>query len=294
MYLLLPLVAAIAFAAGSMVYKRAFAEGAGVAHAVVVNNAMLAVVFLPLMVFEERPVPWDRWWEPVLTAVAFVVGHLLNVLSLRVGDVSLATPLLGAKVVFVAVIGRLAFGVPLTAGQWWAAALTTAGVLVMGGGDLRPGRRTGLTVALALGCAAAFALTDVLIQTWAGGFGVFHFLPLVFVALGVLSAACLPAFGPSALRAPRRAWPWIFAGAALSGFQSILITGTIGVWKDAAGVNVVYATRGIWSVVLVWFAGSWFANTERRTTGTAGMAQRLVGATLLVAAVALAVRGAGR
>ncbi len=294
MYLLLPLLAAVAFAAGSLVYKRAFAEGAGVAHAVVLNNLMLAVVFLPLMAWEPRPVPWTRWYEPVLTSIAFVLGHLLNVLSLKVGDVSLATPLLGAKVVFVAVLGWAAFGVPLTPEQWGAAALTTLGVLVMGSGNLRGGRRVGLTVGLSLGCAAAFALTDVLIQAWAAAFGVFRFLPLVFVALAVLSAACLPFLGTSALRAPRPAWPWILAGAALSGLQSILVTGTIGVWKDAAGVNVVYATRGIWSVALVWVAGDWFENRERQRLGQRGMARRLGGALLILTAVFLAVRSSHR
>jgi len=40
MYLLLPLLAAIIFALGSMVFKRAYDEGAGVVHAVVVNNPL--------------------------------------------------------------------------------------------------------------------------------------------------------------------------------------------------------------------------------------------------------------
>lgn len=293
MYLLLPLFAAVAFAIGSMVYKRAFAEGAGVAHAVVVNNAMLAVVFLPLMALESGPIPWAHWHQPVLTAVAFVIGHLFNVLSLKAGAVSLATPLLGAKVVMVAAIARWTFGVPLTAAQWWAAVLTTLGVFVMGAADWRGGKRTGVTVVLALGCAAAFAFTDISIQAWATGFGPFHFLPLVHVALALLSAACLPAFGPSPLRAPRAAWPWILGGAVLSGLQSILVTGTIAIWKDAPGVNVVYATRGVWSVVLVWFAGHWFANSERRTAGVRGMAFRLAGAALILGAVVLAMQRAG-
>src|SRR5258708_14416612 len=101
MYLLLPLLAAIVFALGSMVCKRAYDEGAGVVHAVVVNNVVLAIVFLPLFAFESRPVPWSQWYLPVLRGAAFAAGHLLNVLSLRVGDVSVAPPLLGAKVIFV-------------------------------------------------------------------------------------------------------------------------------------------------------------------------------------------------
>src|SRR5437016_2261327 len=145
MYLVLPLLAAIVFALGSMVFKRAYEEGAGVAHAVVVNNILLAILFLPLFALEPRPVPWNQWLFPVLTGAAFAVGHLLNVLSLRVGDVSVATPLLGAKVIFVALLARFLFGWPLTARQWFAAGLASVGVFLMGLTDFKPGRRAGLT-----------------------------------------------------------------------------------------------------------------------------------------------------
>ncbi|MBL9137264.1 MAG: DMT family transporter [Verrucomicrobiales bacterium] len=291
MYLLLPLIAALAFALGSIVFKRAYQEGAGVVHAVVVNNVVLGIAFLPLLAIDQKSVPWDLWYLPVLTSLTFVTGHLLNVLSLRVGDVSVATPLLGAKVTFVALLAWAVFGTRLDAIQWIAAGLTTLGVLVMGRTDLKRGRRMGITTILALGCALAFAFTDVMIQSWAARFGVWNFLSLVFAALAVLSLAMLPVFGRESLRAPRNAWFWIFAAAGLSGMQAILITGTIGIWKDAAGVNVVYATRGILSIVLVWFLGARLKNTERQSAGPAAMAWRFAGATLILAAVALAVKG---
>ena len=132
MHLLLPLIAAIAFAAGSMVFKRAFAEGATLSHAVVVNNVILGLLFLPLMALDPHPIPWDRWHLPFITASTFVAGHLFNVAALRAGDVSVATPLLGVKVVFVALIARFAFGWPLSSGQLTAAALTSVGVLITG------------------------------------------------------------------------------------------------------------------------------------------------------------------
>lgn len=164
LYLLVPLMAAVAFAVGSLVYKRAFAEGAGIAHAVILNNAALAVAFLPLFWVDPRPVPWGLVHLPAITATTFVLGHLLNVLSLRLGDVSVATPLLGAKVVMVALLGRVVFDWPVAPAQFVAAALATGGVLVMGAADWHGGRRTGLTILLALGCALCFAFTDVLIQ----------------------------------------------------------------------------------------------------------------------------------
>src|SRR5256885_4258826 len=109
MYLIWPLIAALAFAFGSMIYKRAYAEGAGLAHTAILNNVMLGIVFLPLLALETRPIPWEKWEQPVFTSLVYVFGHLLNVLALRVGDVSLATPLLGSKIIFVAFLGWAIF-----------------------------------------------------------------------------------------------------------------------------------------------------------------------------------------
>ena len=308
MQLILPLIAAIAFAAGSLVFKRAFAEGASLSHAVVVNNVILGVLFLPLMALDPHPIPWDRLHLPFLTAATFTVGHLFNVAALRVGDVSVATPLLGVKVVFVALIARFVFGWPLSGGQLTAAALTSAGVLITGLTDLKPGRRTGWTTLLALGCAGAFAVTDVLIQIWAAEFGVLNFLSLLFGALALESILVLPLLGFRArpetrhlsifqqatrsLTASPKAWRWIGLATALSAVQALLITGTIATWRDAAGVNVVYGTRGLWSLALVWWAGSWFGNAERQNSGPRVLLARATGGALILAAVVLALRTA--
>lgn len=287
MYLLLALIAAIVFALGSMVFKRAFAEGAGIVHALVVNNLVLGILFLPLLAFDPKPVAWHLWLYPFLTGLAFMVGHLLNVVSIRLGDVSVVTPLLGAKVVFVGLLGWVLFGTQLSNEQWIASALATLGVVVMGRTDTRTAQHAARSVALAMGCAAAFAMTDVFIQAWGSQFGVFHFLPLQFAALGLLSAATLPYFGWRSLRAPARAWLWIGAAAFLSAIQAILITAAIAIWKDASGVNIVYATRGLWSIALVWVIGHWMQNSERIAAGNRIMGIRLLGAALILMAVVL-------
>ncbi len=294
MHLLLPLFAAIAFAFGSLVYKRAFEEGASVAHGVIANNVALGVIFLPLLWFEAGPVPWGDWPQPLATGLAYLVGHLLNVVSLRAGDVSIATPLLGAKVIFVGLIGWLVFGNRLTPDQWTASALATAGVFVMGATELRAGRGLGLTMLSALGCAASFALTDLMIQAWAADFGPMRFLALQFAALGLLSLLLLPWYGFRSLRAPGTAWRWIAAATGFSALQAILITSSIALWKDAAGVNVIYATRGLWSIAFVWSIGPWIKNTERATAGPRRMACRAAGAGLILLGVILTARSAAR
>ena len=287
MYLLLALLAAFVFAVGSIAYKRAYAEGAGIVHTLVINNLVIAVLFLPLFALEVKPFDWAHWHLPALTALAYVTGHLLHVVSLRVGDVSLATPLLGAKVIFVALLGRLVFGVELQLTQWISAALATSGVVLMGFTDVRAGGKLGVTTLLALGCSASFACTDLMIQTWGDRFGTFNFLPFQFVVLGLLSGAALPFFGTSTLRISKIAWKWALIGIAMSALQAILITATISLWHDAAGVNVVYATRGLWSIALVWWLGHHIGNHERTTAGGRLMAWRLAGGLLIVSAVIL-------
>ena len=190
----------------------------------------------------------------------------------------------------MALLGALLFGREVSVGQWGAVGLTTAGVFVMGLTDFKPGRRAGITTLLALGCAGCFAFTDVTLQMWAADFGVLNFLSLQFAALALFSLAMLPFFGKGSLKASPAAWKWIGAASFFSATQAILITAAIGIWRDAAGVNVVYATRGLWSVVLVWFLGHRLGNMERQTAGGRTMLLRLMGAALVLAAVFLAVR----
>ena len=280
-------MAAIAFALGSMMYKRAYAEGATLAHTAILNNVVLGIVFLPLLALEKRPVAWEKWHQPVITSFFYVIGHLLNVVALRFGDVSLATPLLGSKIIFVALVGWLVFGSQISGGLWAAAALASIGVAMMGYTEVHFSRRLGLTTTTALGSALFFSLTDSAIQAWGSGFGGWSFLALQFAGLGAFSLLMLPWFGMRSLRAPASAWKWIFAGIALSGLQAILITCTIAFWKNAVGVNVVYATRGFWSIVFVWTVGHWVQNTERATIGGRGMALRLGGTVLIFGAMVL-------
>lgn len=151
-------------------------------------------------------------------------------------------------------------------------------------------------------------MTDVLIQTWASGFGTFNFLSMLFAALAVESLLVLPLLGfrarpgtedlpilraaAASLAAPRGAWRWIALATALSAIQAVLVAGSIARWRDAAGVNVVYGTRGLWSLALVWWAGSWFGNAERRESGPRVLAARALGAALILSAVVLALRSA--
>ena len=85
------------------------------------------------------------------------------------------------------------------------------------------------------------------------------------------------------------AYVWVAACAVVA--PSVLGLGlvrTLGLYPDTTRINVIYNSRGVWSVLAVWLVGHWWGNTERHA-GRAVLAWRLAGAALLLAAIVVAV-----
>jgi hypothetical protein len=292
LYLLLPFFAGGVFALGSLCLKRSFREGATMPLTLLATNCLLGLAFLPLLAAGSGPVPWDRWSLPFLTGTAYFAGQLFNFLALRSGDVSLVTPVLGTKVVFVVLLGWMSFGTALRPVHGVAAVLTTAGVWLMSSGSGRSGGHPVRTTLLALASGASFAACDLMLQRWVGRLGLTAFLPMMFASVAAMSLGLVPWVGASGFRPPGRAWRWMAAGGALTAAQSFLISGSIGWSHDATGVNVVYTLRGLWAIALVWSAGRWLGNDERAQAGPGVLARRWVGATAILGAVVLAAAAA--
>lgn len=289
LYLLLPFLAGGIFALGSLCLKRSFREGATLPLTLFLTNCVVGLSFLPLLWLRPGPMHGELWYQPFLAGAAYFFGQLCNFLALRLGDVSLVTPMLGTKVIFVVLLGWIGFQLPLHPQQGIAALLTALGVYVMGASDRRPGQRVVLAIVLTLLSGVCFAMCDLLLQRWAGDFGLWQFLPLMFAAVGAQSLLLIPWVGASGFRAPVVAWRWLLAGASLTAGQSMLISGTIGWSHDATGVNVIYTLRGLWAIAVVWLVGRHLGNHERAQAGGGVFGRRLVGALLIIAAVVLAV-----
>lgn len=292
-YLLLPFLAAWVFATGSLCFKRAFQEGVDPARGMVQTNVVMGLLFLPALWLDPHPFTPALLGWPILAGVMFFLGQCCNFAALRHGDVSLVTPIMGSKVVLVALCARLLFHFPLTEAHWIAAGLTTLGVFVLGATDLHRGRRMGRTTALAIGSSMCFALVDTVIQRGAPGFGTYNFMTVLFGTLGLVSAAHGPWLGRPTTPTPRGGRWWLRAAILLTATQALLISLSIGLWQDATGVNVVYSLRGVWGVVLVALMGRWFGNTERRDAGTRALWFRLSGAGLILLAVGITFLGTG-
>jgi drug/metabolite transporter (DMT)-like permease len=286
---LLPLGSSLGYAMAALCLKRAVDAGVGPWRMCFLSNVALSLAFMPALLWWEPGWRLDPWWPPLVSGLLFFGGQLLTMLSLTRGDVSVATPVLGSKVVLVAFFLVVLAGESLGWRVWTAAGLTVAGIWLLQGGGLPENRARVLrTVGLAFASALCFSIADVVVQMWTRtiGFGLF-----VAVSSGVtlaLSFFLLPKFSGPLWPLPRGANVYAGWGVAILALQALSLFIAIGVYEKAAEANVIYSARGMWSVALVWLVGHWFGNVERHA-GRAVMLRRLIGSGLIVGAIGLVV-----
>ena len=269
LYLILPFLGAWAFALSGVYFKRAFQEGAKVQRAMILANVSLGLVFLPLLLLEKKPIDWSNWHQPLITGTLFMIGQLTSFIALRVGDVSLVTPVLGSKLIFVAVLDATLAGTGWRMPVVVASLLTTVGVALVGLPGIKHPKKALLTTLLTLGCAFSFACCDISVQKWSEGFGLWNFIPLIFVVLGAESILLrwikLPGVESKQVIAGHPG-PWLTGAVLFTGIQSILVTTAIALLHDATRVNVVYSIRGLLASCWWWCLGEKWVCTKARVS----------------------------
>lgn len=273
------------YAAAALFLKRSAVLGCGVVKTTAVVNVATAIALLAVLPLGGT-LHWDVYWQPLIVGMLFVAGQGATLLALKLGDVSVATPVMGVKTVIVAVLATVMLAEDPPWQLWVAAVLSAAaiGLLNASGGEKN---RVLLTSICALGAAGCYSLFDILVQKWSPAWGAGRFLP-VMGAIAVLPALIAwPVANSTGRRDDRRAWPWLLGGAALMAVQALLLTGTIAVFGDATAVNVVYSSRGLWAVAAVMLVGQWFKNDERLLAPRV-LRSRLCGAAMMTAAIVIA------
>lgn len=288
---LAPLLSAFLFAFAALALKRATLGGAGPWRICFITNWIQALLFAPLWLLGGEALSWEHAGPAMLAGSCFFVGQVFTFLALSRGDVSVVTPVLGTKVVMVAAFTVLLLREPIPAAWWWAAGLTVVATVLLGGGSKV--RTSELTFRRSLGygftAATCYSLTDVIVQRWAPAFGFGHFAPLMFLTVALLSFGLVPFFHGSLWGLSAATWRWLVPGAVLLSAQALGIAFAIMTYGQATLVNILYASRGLWTIVTVWLVGHWFGNTER-SHGPTVLVRRLVGSVLILLAVKLAVR----
>ena len=285
-YLLMPFAASLLYVFGAIWLKDASIRGVGVWRTTVVTNVIFAIVFSSLWLMGGRLLSPAEWFQPAAAAGLFLAGQVAALLALQRGDVSVATPVMGLKVVLVAFFVTIILKERVPGSVWIAAALSSLGVILLSRrGEGAPAGGTLPALVYGALAAAAFALFDVLVQQWAPKWGPGRFLPIMMGFVGLYSLV------PLALDrepVPAGAWRPLLLGGLFVAVQGALFISSLALFARATTINVVYSARGLWSVVVVWAIGHWFGNRER-DQGTAVLRSRLLGAALLLGAIVLVV-----
>ena len=282
--ILIPLVAAFMYALAAILLKRSLAAGAGRWRVTFVCNMVMAVGYQACWAVHTQGFSGIGVFHAAIAGCAFFAGQIFTFLAFSRGDVSVVTPILGTKVIWVAAFSMLLAGTALSVNLWVAVFLTVLGAAILG---YQPGihpRRVALSVGAALATSCSFGLTDVLVQKYSPGWGFGSFIPTMFIFVGLLSLGLLPLIKDGGW-APG----WLGAGSVLLAMQALALGYSLTFYQQATRMNVLYNSRGLWSVVLIWAFGHWVGNKEREG-GSRMMLRRLGGAGLLVVAIVIASR----
>lgn len=272
---------------GALLLKRASDLGADVWRTTRIINYASAAASLALLPLGGNVPDVSAWWQPPAAAILFFSGQVFTLLALNTGDVSVATPVLGIKILLVALLTTVLIGDPLGARLWTAAGLSTLAIALLNIDRGHPHSRVGRTIVLAALGAAAYASFDVIIQKFSSTWGTGRILPIVMV-IGALYSIPLRQFDrhPIGFTTSRAYRPWLFGGAACFAVQGLMFITSISIWRQATTANILYSSRGLWSVIGVWAIGHWFVNREQHL-GAKVLVWRLLGAVLMMAAIVM-------
>lgn len=279
-----PLLAGFLYALGALFSKRGFIEGVGLTRTLFLGNLMMGLLIGPVGFLAGEQPDMRYWYAPLLCAFLFSLGQLFTFLAIRVGDISVMTPVMGTKVIMVALGAALFFQVPLGIWQWVGAGLTTVAIFLLGFSGFGKARGTLTAIVFALMGSTCYGFTDSMVAVWAAEFGELKFLSFMFLYLALFSYLLVPLFQAPLRAISRQAWPWVLASSFLLGFQALLMGLVLAYFQEATITNILYSSRGLWGLVLVAVAAAWFGVPEARL-GRRLFLFRAAGAVLLTIAI---------
>lgn len=285
------LVTAVCQAVAYLLSRRyVVARHQSVLRLMVIGHALLGLACaaaLPVLVDLDELPPVRGYAVDLLGAAGYYfVGQVGLFAALRWMDASRVAPLLGLKVVFVAVVAMVLLGQRIGPVQWVAIGVACMAAAMLNNTGGRLPRRVMWAV---LAACLLFSLSDVHTKKTIDALyvlgpvrGPITAALLNYVLCGMMSAALLPWHGSRRVGDWAAAVPWVLTWlcAVLLLFISYAYAGIV-----LAGIAM--ATRGLWSIALgaaVSKAG-WLHLEQRVPRGA--LARRAVAAVMMIVAIGL-------
>lgn len=272
----------------SVVLVKLSSNGSGMSAMSILALTNLGLMFLglPALLLAGEPPALAELWKPLAVGIFFALANYTTFICAHYGEVSLMTPVMGVKILFVFAT------VAVMDGIWPAPTVFTAGIICCAAVFLMgfdksafKSHKAGKTLALALITCLFYAVCDVLVQKLSAGFGVFEFLGLVGIVLALSSAPFIPKMVRE-ISAWKPATKTSLAAAVFMVGDCLLMFAALAEGLDAGMCNILYNTRGVISVALVCVLSHKYTELEHLSKGSA--ARRFAGSAMILAAVAMA------
>jgi len=289
-YFFLALVSAIAYSVGALFTKQAMTGGCGPYRVTAFSIWAAALLLFPFAFLYSDPLPLHLWFQPLIAAVCFSFGSTFFIVALRTGDLSIVAPVSGIKPILNALLVAALLGVTVPVSTWIACGLTALALLVLRTPNSTTSHSFLRTTVIVLLAVFSFALCDTCFQHWAKNWGVLRFAAITFTTSSMAALALIPFFSTPWKRLPRQVKIHTLAGCTCCALPGLCMGLAMGRYGHAPEVNVVYSTRAIFSIGIVWFFGRHIGNIEH-TAGRTVLFRRLAGALILLIAIVLIISG---
>ena len=98
------------------------------------------------------------------------------------------------------------------------------------------------------------------------------------VVVAVLSLFMVPFFSSPLKSCPRKAIGFAALGGLAIGIQGLILNLSLAFLGQATAMNIIYSTRALWGVLIVWILGAVLGNNEAALHGHKVMFKRFAGA----------------
>lgn len=289
-YLFLALISAVAYSIGSLFNKQAMAGGCGYFRVTAFTIWCSSALLFPLAFIYSDPLPLHVWYQPLVAAVFFSLGSIFFILALRTGDLSIVAPVSGIKPVINALLVAVFLNVDVPISTWIACGLTAIALVVLRTPNTSTRHSFFKTTWITLLCVTSFAFCDTCFQRWSDNWGILRFSAITFMISSIVALAMIPLFNTPWKRMTPQAKKHVLIGAAFCAIPGLCMGLALGRYGHAPEVNVIYSTRAIFSIGIVWFFGRYIGNIEHTASLTV-LFRRIAGATILLGAIALILFG---
>lgn len=294
-YEIMAFAAAIVVSFAMMFTKRAYAEGAKQNHILIGTTVFQPFMYVLIFLLSgETAVNWNQIHWVLIYSALLSIGMLIGFAAIKMGDASIISPIMGSKVVFVA-IGTYIFSIGIISKEVIIGVVLCVVSIVLLSIEFKKtdiekqdkyGKDIILPISLAIIAITFLGFSDIVTQEKAPAMNKLAFL---LVGSTIIAAIFLIRGFVTGVRintAPKAVKKWIWLSGATNGGTGLILGLAIAHYGHATEFNIIMGSRGVISVIAV----ALFANALKLKEGqksTTTLIMRLIGSVCILIATAL-------